>query len=681
MTDQGGARRANHKTGTRLAADIGGTFTDVAAFREETGELLYGKSLSTPARLVEGISHGVDKATASFAEADIFLHGSTIAINTMLERSGARTALIVTDGFRDIYEIGRINRPDAYNLYFRKHRPLVQRSLRFEVTERLTAEGDIDTPLDEASVHAVCDKLVALDIEAVGIMLLHSYRNNDHERRVKAIVRERLPRAFVSASHELSQEYREFERCSTVVANAYIGPRVSGYVAGIDDHLAAHGFNGSFLLVQSSGGLYESAQAKEHCIRMLESGPAAGVIGARALCNELGMTEAIAFDMGGTTAKAGVIHNGDALTTGAALVGGYNEALPVQISMIDIFEVGTGGGSIARLDSGGGLCVGPVSAGADPGPACYGLGGQEPTVTDANLILGRLDPARFLGGEMKLDIPAAEGVLRIAATTMSYAVKGVSTERGLDAAAFPLIAYGGAGPLHASAVAREIGTSRVIIPRAPGHFCAFGMLFSDLRYDYVRTAPMRLAEASFEDIERLYDGMVAEGMTALGGSGIANAEAAIARAADMRYVGQEHSVTIDLPTEFFASQDRGAIKKRFDDVHLSRYGTCAPNEPAEIVSLRATVSGLMKKPTLSPIEAGGASPPDAARLPSRDVYFTEIGKAVMTPIFMRERLLAGNRIEGPALVEEHASTTVVLPGDHLEVDRFGNLVIDIGRSH
>ena len=689
------------RPGTRLAADIGGTFTDVAAFREETGELLYGKALSTPARLVEGISHGVEKAGATFAEADIFLHGSTIAINTMLERSGARTALIVTKGFRDIYEIGRINRPDAYNLYFRKHRPLVQRSLRFEAIERLTAEGDVDTPLDEASIHAICDQLAALDIEAVGIMLLHSYRNNAHERRVKEIVRERLPRAFVSASHELSQEYREFERCSTVVANAYVGPKVSAYVAGIDEHLAQHGFEGSFLLVQSSGGLYESAQAKEHCIRMLESGPAAGVIGARALCNALGMSDAIAFDMGGTTAKAGVIHNGDALTTGAALVGGYNEALPVQISMIDIFEVGTGGGSIARLDAGGGLGVGPRSAGATPGPACYGLGGEEPTVTDANLLLGRLDPARFLGGEMKLDIPAAEralekhvagplgmsvigaaeGVLRIAATTMSYAVKGVSTERGLDAAAFPMIAYGGAGPLHASAVAREIGTSHVIIPRAPGHFCAFGMLFSDLRYDYVRTAPMRLADASFEQIEKIYDGMIAEGMTALAGSGIANAEATIARAADMRYVGQEHSVTIDLPNELFAGQDRAAIKKRFDDVHLSRYGTCAPNEPAEIVSLRATVTGQMKKPALSPIAAGGAEPPADARLPARDVYFSEIGKAVSTPIFQRERLLAGNRIEGPALVEEHASTTVVLPGDHLEVDRFGNLVIAIGRSH
>ena len=686
--------------GTRLAADIGGTFTDVAAFREDTGELFYGKALSTPHKLVEGITHGVDKAGVTYAEADIFLHGSTIVINTMLERTGAKTALLITRGFRDIYEIGRINRPDAYNLFFRKHVPLVKRSLRYEVTERLTAEGDVDTPLDEAGVHKICDELIEQGIEAVAIILLHSYRNNAHEERVRTIVQQRLPKAFVSCSNELSQEYREFERCSTVVANAFVGPRVRDYVAGIDDHLAHGGFKGSFLLVQSSGGLYESAQAKTQCIRMLESGPAAGVIGARALCNALDLEDAIGFDMGGTTAKAGVIYKGDALTTGAALVGGYNEALPVQISMIDIFEVGTGGGSIARIDDGGSLSVGPQSAGAAPGPACYGLGGMEPTVTDANLLLGRLDPNRFLGGEMKLDvdaaraaieariarplgisvIEAAEGILRIAATSMSYAVKGVSTERGLDAAAFPLIAYGGAGPLHASAVAREIGTPKVIVPRSPGHFCAFGMLFSDLRYDYVRTAPMRLAEASFEEIEKLYAGMISEGMLALEGSDVPTAEVVVARAADMRYVGQEHSVTIDLSTALFKKQDRAAIKKRFDDVHLQRYGTSAPNEHAEIVSLRTTVTGVMKKPKLAKIKQGTSTPPKAASLKPRKVAFSELGKAVTTPIYARDALLARNKIKGPALVEEHASTTVVLPGDKLEVDDFGNLVITIGRS-
>ncbi len=449
---------------TRVAADIGGTFTDIAAFDERTGRLLLGKALSTPARLVDGISHGMEKAGARFADAEAFLHGSTIAINTMLERTGAKTALLTTEGFRDIYEIGRINRPDAYSLYFKKHVPLVERALRFEVRERVTAEGEIHVALDEASVHAACDRLEAAGVAAVAIMLLHSYVNPAHERRIKEIAQKRLPNAFVTASHELSREYREFERCSTVVANAYIGPVVSEYVRGIDERLKQSGFEGPFLLVQSTGGLYESHQARTECVRMLESGPAAGVIGAQALCSALGLSDAVAFDMGGTTAKAGVIYRGKALTTGAALIGGYNQALPVQIPMMDIFEVGTGGGSIAAVDASGALKVGPQSAGADPGPACYALGGTRATVTDANLVLGRLGADRFLGGEMKLDlraaehaigehiagplgldvVRAAEGILRIAATAMSYAVKAVSTERGLDAAAFTLIAYGGA---------------------------------------------------------------------------------------------------------------------------------------------------------------------------------------------------------------------------------------------
>jgi N-methylhydantoinase A len=684
---------------TRLASDIGGTFTDVAVFDEKSRRLVLGKALSTPARLVDGIAAGIGKTAARYADAGVFLHGSTIAINTLLERTGAKTALLTTEGFRDIYEIGRINRPDAYNLYFRKHVPLVERALRFEVRERMTAEGEVHIPLDERSVHAACDRLEAEGVAAVAIMLLHCYVNPAHEARVKAIVRERLPGVFVTASHELSQEYREFERCSTAAANAYIGPVVNEYLRGIDGHLKESGFGGSFLLVQSTGGLYESRQARSQCVRMLESGPAAGVIGARALCRTLGLEDAVAFDMGGTTAKAGVIHRGEALTTGAALIGGYNEALPVQIPMMDIFEVGTGGGSIATVDASGALKVGPQSAGADPGPACYGRGGALPTVTDANLLLGRLAADRFLGGEIKLDagaaeralrdhiarplgidvVDAAEGILRIAATAMSYAVKAVSTERGLDAAAFALIAYGGAGPLHASAIAREIGMRRVIVPRAPGHFCALGMLFSDLRYDLVRTWFTRLADASFDAIERVYTALIEDGLKSLASSGIEPGRVLVARAADMRYVGQEHPVTVALPPEAFRRRSSEALKRRFDEEHLQRYGTCAPEEPAEIVSLRATVSGIMKKPPLERIARGGRTPPVSARRGKRDAYFAEIGKAVATPAYARDELRTGNRIDGPALVEEHASTTVVLPGDKLRVDEHGNLAIEIGR--
>ena len=691
--------RSSAPSRTRLAADIGGTFTDVAAFDEKSGQMLLGKALSTPSHLVDGISHAVGKAAARIADAALFLHGSTIAINTMMERSGAKTALLITEGFRDIYEIGRINRPDAYNLFFRKHVPLVERALRFEVRERLTAEGNVHVALDEALVHAVCDRLIAEGVEAVAILLLHCYVNPAHEARVKAIVRERLPNAFVTASHELSQEYREFERCSTAVANAYIGPRVSRYVAEIDRYLKNSGFRGSFLLVQSTGGLYESHQAQVQCVRMLESGPAAGVIGTQALCREVEISDAVAFDMGGTTAKAGVIYRGEVLTTGAALVGGYAQALPVQIPMVDIAEVGTGGGSIALVDASGALKVGPQSAGAEPGPACYGLGGTQATVTDANLVLGRLGADRFLGGEMALDVAAAErairdhvanplglsvtqaaaGILRIAVTTMSYAVKRVSTERGLDAASFALVAYGGAGPLHASAIAREIGMGRLIVPRAPGHFCAFGMLHSDLRYDFVRTWFTRLADASFQDIERVYEALVAEGRRALERSGVLPARVALAYAADMRYVGQEHPVTVDLSASVFKRRDRDAIKRHFDEVHQRRYGTCAPAEPAEIVSLRATVTGVMRKPPLEHIAGGARVPAKSALRGRRSVYFAELGKSVLTATYARDELRTGNRIVGPALIEEHASTTVLLPGDRMRVDELGNLVVEVGR--
>src|SRR5438477_8408644 len=556
--------KGSRPSNLRLAADIGGTFTDIAVFDDKTGRLSFGKALSTPDRLVNGISNGVGKADSDYASANLFLHGSTVAINTMLERTGAKTALVTTEGFRDVYEIGRINRPDAYNLYFQKHKPLIERALCFEVKERVRADGEVVTPLDEAGLAALSDKLDKLGIEAAAIMFINCYANGAHEARARELLSKRHPGMFVSASHELSQQYREFERSSTVAANAYIGPKVRRYVGEIDDRIRKAGFHGSFLIVQSTGGLYESEQAQTQCVRMLESGPAAGVIGTQALCHTIGIKNAIAFDMGGTTAKAGVIFKGEALTTGAALIGGYAKALPVQIAMMDIFEVGTGGGSIARNDDGT-LRVGPQSAGAQPGPACYGLGGEEPTVTDANLVLGRLGADRFLGGEMRLDVEASEqalariakplgldvtaaadGILRIAATAMSYAVKGVTTERGLDAGDFVLFAYGGAGPLHAVEVAREIGIRSIIVPVAPGVFSAFGMLFSDLPYDFVRTCFTRLDDAPFEQIEAVYRELEQQGHDDIVAASVRPRRVALDRAADMRYVGQEHAVTVDL---------------------------------------------------------------------------------------------------------------------------------------
>jgi N-methylhydantoinase A len=681
-----------------LSADVGGTFTDVAAFDEPTGRLKLGKTLTTPSRLVTGIETGVGKADAAFSAAQLFLHGTTVAINTILERTGARCALITTQGFRDIYEIGRVNRPESYNLFFQKHKPLIDRDLRFEIRERLDAQGRVLIPLDEDEVRAVAAEAVKRGVKAIAILFLHSYRNPAHEQRAKRIVEEAYPDLFVTASHELSQEYREYERTSTTAANAYVGPRVRSYLSEMDGHLTDTGFDGTFLVVQSSGGLFDIEEAQSSCIRMLESGPAAGVIGTRTLCANIGLKNAIAFDMGGTTAKAGVIYDGDVLMTGGVLVGGYATGLPLQIPMIDIQEVGTGGGSIARIEVGGGLRVGPESAGAQPGPVCYGQGGTEPTITDCNLVLGRLAPDRFLGGEMTLDLPAAraaletkiaaplaldpvaaaDGILRIAATKMSHMVRWVTTERGLDAADFALVAYGGAGPLHAVMIARELRIAKVIIPFAPGHFSAYGMLFADLRRDLVNTWFKPLDAASFDDLEALYRAMEKTGAEDLARSRDMIVEMQVERGADMRYVGQEHAVTVHLPRELFAAHDRAGIKARFDAVHETRYGYSAPGEKAEIVSLRSATIGLMRKPALEPVATGGESAEDAFT-GKRTVYFSATG-GVDTPTYDRARLKAGNRIEGPALIEEHASTTVVEPKDVLTVDAFGNLHIDIWRN-
>jgi len=687
-----------HHAESRIAADVGGTFTDIAIFDEESGQIKLGKCLTTPAHLIDGISDGVHKAGSSFDKANLFLHGTTVAINTLLERTGARTALVTTQGFRDIYEIGRINRPEAYNLFFRKHRPLVERAHRFEVNERLYGSGEVLRPLNDEDLEKIAKEIEVHDVEALAIMFMHSYRNAEHEIRAKRFFEKRFPSMYITASHELSQEYREYERTSTVAANAYVGPRVKTYLGEIVQHLDARKFGGGFLIVQSSGGLYDVASAQKECIRMLESGPAAGVIGTRELCRLLGMRDAIAFDMGGTTAKSGVILDGNVLMTSNSMIGGYSEGLPVQIPMIDIQEVGTGGGSMARLVAGNALRVGPQSAGSVPGPVCYGLGGTAPTVTDANLILGRLSESRFLGGDMSLDAAsarkamdrhigqplgisaeaAAEGVIRIAAVTMSNVVQRVTTKRGLDARDFPMVAFGGAGPLHAVLVARELQMPRIIIPNAPGHFSAYGMLVADLRRDYVNTRFTPLAGFDFAEMNERFDQMEKAGEREIRSAAIHVGAIRIERGLDMRYVGQEHAVSVDIPIQVFEDKDLVAIKRLFDAVHLKRYGYSSDNERAEVVSIRTSVSGDMPKPTAAKVAEGTELAPVPPSI--RPVYFTSESGWQDARVYQREDLLAGNRIAGPALVEEYASTTIIFEGDHLEVDAFGNLVIEVAND-
>ena len=678
----------------RVGVDIGGTFTDVVVFDETTSRVHLAKSLSTPTNLARGVRDALGKSTAPLADTESLIHGSTVVVNALIERKGAKTALLTTRGFRDIYEIGRINRPDSFNPHFKKHRPLIPRSDIFEIPERILSDGTVRMPLDEQAVREVAQILRDEEFEAVAILFLHSYRYPEHELRAREILLEQNPEWFITASHELSREYREYERTSTVAANAYVGPKVSAYLADLATGLNSDGFTGDLLIMQSNGGLSDVGLARQQCIQMMESGPAGGVVGTMMLCDALGIEDAIAFDMGGTTAKACVVQRGVPSLSPDYFIGGYSEGLAIRIPVLDIVEVGTGGGSIAWLDEGGALHVGPRSSGAEPGPVCYGRGGTEPTVTDANALLGRLSPDAFMGGEMDLDVGLAEaalrsrvaeplgvdveraaaGMLEVATSAMANAVRSVTLQRGLDPRDFTLFAYGGGGPLHGAAVARELQIGTVVIPEAPGLFSALGMLLADLRRDYVQTLFARLDNVGMDTLEREFQALEAEGRAALESSGIPSDAVVFERAADMRYVGQEHTVAVRVPAHIGDEADRATIKRLFDDVHQQRFSHSAPNESADVVSLRVTAIGQLAKPQLPRVAAGDRTPPASAQKGTRTILFAGFGEQTTT-VWERAELLEGNVIQGPAVIEEAASTTVVEPGDVAAVNHFGHLII------
>lgn len=680
----------------RVAVDIGGTFTDVVGFDEASSSIMLAKALSTPAELARGVMQALHKSRIHMEATNYLIHGSTVVINAIIERSGARTALLTTQGFRDVYEIGRINRPESFNPRFKKHRPLIPRENIFEIPERVLADGSVRLALNEAAVREVAQILKTEDFQAIAILFLHSYRAPRHELRAKEILLEENPKWFVTASHELSREYREYERTSTVAANAYVGPLVSAYLSDLEQRVAADGFTGNLLIMQSNGGLSDVEMARRQCIQMMESGPAGGVVGTMALCEALGIESAIAFDMGGTTAKACVVRRGEPSLSPDYFIGGYNEGLAIRIPVLDIVEVGTGGGSLAWLDEGDALHVGPRSAGAEPGPACYGRGGLEPTVTDANVLLGRLSPEAFMGGEMRLDPAAAEralhtrlaeplhvdleraasGMLEVATSAMANAVRQVTLQRGLDPRDFTLFAYGGGGPLHGAAVARELQIGTLIVPEAPGLFSALGMLMADLRRDYVQTLFARLDDIQMSDLEEQFQQLEREGRAALEVSGLKTDRAVFERAADMRYIGQEHSVAVRVPAHVGNESDREVIKRLFDDAHQLRYSHSAPEESADVVSLRVSAIGQLTKPRLPEVAAGSGVPPDSARKGSRTVVFASHGEQEAA-VFERAALLSGNTIQGPAVIEEPAATTIVEPGDSVIVNRFGHLVITL----
>jgi N-methylhydantoinase A len=681
----------------RIGVDIGGTFTDVVVFDDADGSVQLAKSLSTPDDLARGVRDALARSNADLSRAQSLIHGSTIVINAIIERTGARTALLTTRGFRDVYEIGRINRPESFNPRFRKHRPLVARENIFEIPERILADGSVRLPLDEAAVRDVAHVLQNEDFESIAILFLHSYRSPDHEVRTRQILLEECPEWFISTSHELSREYREYERTSTVAANAYVGPIVSAYLNELERNLMADGFRGDALIMQSNGGLCDLGLARRQCIQMLESGPAGGVVGTMALCEALNVEHAIAFDMGGTTAKACVVARGEPSLSPDYFIGGYNQGLAIRIPVLDIVEVGTGGGSVAWLDEGNALHVGPRSAGAEPGPAAYGHSGTEPTVTDANVVLGRLAPDAFLGGEMRLDRDAAAnslrsrvadkldvdleraaaGMLEVATSSMANVVRQVTLQRGLDPRDFTLFAYGGGGPLHASAVARELSIGTVIVPQAPGLFSALGMLLADVRRDYVQTLFVRLDSVSMNDLEAWYRRLEDEGLGALLGSGIAKERVVFERAADMRYVGQEHAVSVRMPARVGDEAARSEMKRLFDAAHQQHYSHSATDEPADVVSLRVTAIGRLPKPAMAEIARPDSSSPARARKSDRLVSFDGHGP-VPTAVYDRARLLAADVIEGPAVIEEDAATTLVCPGDAATINRFGHIVLRMG---
>ncbi|SNS48376.1 N-methylhydantoinase A [Actinomadura meyerae] len=679
----------------RAAIDIGGTFTDVVAYDDVKGTLMLGKALSTPHDLIDGVFGGLGAAGVPVPDLDFAIHGSTVVVNALIERKGARTALLTTAGFRDVYEIGRINRPDAFNLAFTRHRPLIPREMIFEVPERTRAGGGIARELDEPRTRAIARRLAALGAEAVAVVLLHAYRNPAHEIRVGEILRDELPGAYVTLSHEISREYREFERTSTVVANAFVGPLVSDYLGRLEDRLRAGGSGAPLAVMQSNGGVSDVATASGQCVQMLESGPAGGVVGTIALCEALGRREAIAFDMGGTTAKSAVIRDLTFPMASDYFLGGYATGLPIRVPCLDIVEVGTGGGSVAWLDEAGGVHVGPRSAGADPGPACYGRGGTEPTITDASVVLGHLAPSGALAGGLRLDgdaahravggladrlgmdpVATAAGIIAIGAASMANSVRAVTTERGLDPRDFTLVAYGGNGPLHVSQVARELSVRRVVVPQVPALFSALGMLMADQRHDVVQTGVRTLGDTTAEEIEEAYRTLEDECERALAAGSLRFGGVEFLRAADMRYVGQEHTVTVDLPSGTIRTI--GDLKRAFDIAHERRYSHSAPGEPAQIVSLRVSAVGRLRKPDLTKIEEGGESPPADARTGTRDIVFAPAGGAVAVPVLARAALRAGNRVTGPAAIEEPTATTLLHPGDRADVDGYGNLLLEIG---
>ena len=689
----------------RVGVDIGGTFTDLILVETTSGAITVGKSLTTPTDPSEAVETVLRDALARSGvepgQLEHVIHGTTLVTNSLIERKGSNTALLTTSGFRDSVEIGREHRYDLYDVFLEMPKPLVPRYLRLEVDERVLATGEVVKAPDLADVEPLVRELQEKGIEAIAVCFLHSYANPTHERQVADLIGRVAPEMRVSISSEVVPEIREYERTSTTCANVYVQARVARYLRDLEDRLRALGFAGQLFVMLSSGGIGTIETATRFPIRLLESGPAAGALATAYYGAMTGAADLMSFDMGGTTAKLCVVEKGQPLTAHDFEVDRKyrfkkGSGLPIKTPVIEMIEIGAGGGSIARIDALGLLKVGPDSAGAEPGPVCYGRGGTEPTVTDADLILGYLDPAFFLGGRMKLDLAATDraikeriadplgisvpeaawGIHQVVNESMANAARVHAIERGKNPRAFPLFAFGGAGPVHAYRVAEILHAPSMISPYGAGVTSTVGFLAAPLAFDFVRTSYGQLDELDWASVNTIYAEMEANGRAILLGSGVAEAEISYERSADVRYVGQGYEVRVPLPAGTLGEESRAALVEAFETVYKQLYGRIGPNVGLEIMSWRLVVSG--PRPTLRlRAEGPDSGTAEQALKGARRVYHPEWREYRESPVYDRYRLAPGATFVGPAIVEERESTVVIGPDARCTIDELRNLRVDL----
>jgi len=669
-----------------VGVDVGGTFTDAVVYDDASGELRWAKAPSTPAAPAQGVLAALARNDADLGAAERFVHGITIGTNAILERKGATVWMLVTAGFRDTLEIARTNRSVLYDIKTLKPAPLVPRKRAIEIDERVLADGTVLRALDPEQIRTAADRLRKEKPSALAVCFLHSYRAPSHEEQAAAMLRELLPGWFICHSAGVLPEMREYERFNTAALNAYIGPVTERYLDALAEALRGKGYRGPVYLMTSSGGIVTAERAARLPVHTVLSGPAGGVAAALHLGKSLGLKNIITYDMGGTSTDVCLIEDLHVPVTSEQFIAG----LPIRTPQIEINSVGAGGGSIAWMDAGKILKVGPKSAGADPGPACYGKGGEAATVTDANLAIGRLAPSLKLAGSVALDeslarnavervardlaidpAQAAAGIVRIAVARMVSAIKEISVARGYDPRDFALMAFGGAGPMHAAFIAEELEIARVVVPLRPGNFCAFGALISDIRHDYLRTHRVELSSADPAKLERAFAAIEAEAREAMAAEGMPRERIAMRRSAGMRYLGQSWDLVVRLPEEVSSLKE---LEDLFHLAHEKRYGYRSA-DPVEIVSLRVAAIGEVAKPTLPEWSQGGSL--EAARRETRQVYF---GRMQSVPVYLRDKLPRNARAPGPAIVEEMGAVTVVPPGWRLEVGRLGELHLLRGES-